>query len=142
MGKKSGAQKGDLRESLAPNRPYRPDPQQPWRQGSAPLLELPVSTVLGVPLTGAVLAIAGPPLAGWIGAMAASLGFVQLELHGVDLMDLTADGLPVDLSVQHDLTIPWQRKAEAVVAFVRCLLRTHRAVTLQEAATFLGEGLK
>ena len=139
-GKKSGASLGDFRESLAPGRPYRPDPAKPYLEGTGPLLELPISSVLGAPLTGALIALAGPPLAGRIAALCARRGFVNLELHGIDLMDIEADALDPALgSVQRDLHIPWQRKAQAFSAFFERMLRTHRAMTLEEAFEFFGQ---
>lgn len=137
LGRPTGAVLGDPREALAPTRPYRPDPTRPWRRGSGTLLELPISSLLGVPLIGSLLASAGSRLAPYLAAVAARTGFVNLELHGVDLMDLHADGLDPALGIQRDLKIPWQKKAEAISTFIRSLLQTHRPMPLREAAALL-----
>ena len=138
-GKKIQAKMGDVRETLAPSQPYRPDLVRPWRQGQAPLLELPISSVLGIPLIGSLLALAGPRAAGMLASLASNLGFVNLELHGVDLMDIQTDRLDPALGVQRDLHIPWQRKAEIFRNFIERLLRTHRVLTLKGAATILSQ---
>lgn len=137
LGRPTGAILGDPREALSPRRPYRPDPSRPWKRGAGPLLELPISSVLGVPLIGSVLVAAGSRLVPYLAAVAARAGFVNLELHGVDLMDLDTDGLDPALGIQRDLKIPWQKKAEAIATFIGSLLQTHRPVPLREAAALL-----
>jgi hypothetical protein len=137
MGRPTGAILGDPREAFSPRRPYRPDLSRPWKRGAGPLLELPISSVLGVPLIGSVLVAAGSRLAPYLAAVAARAGFVNLELHGVDLMDLDTDGLDPALGVQRDLKVPWHKKAEAIATFIRSLLQTHRPVPLREAAALL-----
>jgi len=136
-GRRSASLPGDARESLAPAAPYRPDPHAPWRRGEGRLLELPISTVLGVPLTGAVLALLGPSRTGWLAGLLRRRRFVCLELHGLDLMDIAADGLDPGLRLQPDARLPWQRKYEAVLNFCRPLLDSHRPVTLAGAARLL-----
>jgi hypothetical protein len=136
-GRVSGSRIGDIREATGPRRPYRPDLEHPWNPGDAPLLELPVSTVLGLPLTGATLHLFGPSRVGWFAAFCDNLAFVHLELHGVDLMDLVADGLDPALGAQADLRIPRERKMQTIVAFARRLLRNHKAMTLGEVAELL-----
>jgi hypothetical protein len=72
-----------------------------------------------------------------LAAVAARAGFVNLELHGVDLMDQDADGLDPALGIQRDLKVPWEKKAEIISIFVRTLLQTHRCMPLREAAALL-----
>jgi hypothetical protein len=137
MRRPTGAVLGDPREAFSPTRPYRPDPARPWKRGPGPLLELPISSVLGVPLIGSVLVAAGARLVPYLAAVAARAGFVNLELHGVDLMDQDADGLDPALGIQRDLKVPWEKKAEIISIFVRTLLQTHRCMPLREAAALL-----
>ncbi len=120
-GRPSAARLGDPREALGPAGPYRPDGRRPWRRGSAPLLELPVGRLGPLPLTGGLLALAGPRAAAGLGRLAARSGWVQLELHGVDLLDIASDRLDAALGVQPDLRIRWPRKAEAVRRFCAAL---------------------
>ena len=125
-GRPSAARLGDPREALGPAGPYRPDGQRPWRRGGAPLLELPVGRLGPLPLTGSLLALAGPRAAAGLGRLAARGGWVQLELHGVDLLDIAGDRLDPALGVQPDLRIPWPRKAEAVRRFCSALIDAGR----------------
>lgn len=129
-GRSSGAVLGDPREAMGPRRPYRPDGGLPWSPGSAPVVELPVSSLAGLPLTGGSLHLFGPLRAGWLASLAGQASYLQLELHGVDLMDITADGLDPALSVQRDLTIPRERKMETVIRFCRKILETRESRTL------------
>ena len=134
-GRRSASRLADPRETMAPSAPYRPDPASPWKRGRSELVELPISTVLGVPLTGALLAAAGPFRAGRLAGLCSRRGFLCIELHGVDLMDISHDGLDPALSVQPDLRIPWHRKYESILVFCRTLLeRGYRALTLEQAA--------
>jgi len=137
FGRSSGAVLGDPREAFSPARPYRPDPHRPWKRGPGPLLELPISSVLGLPLIGSVLVSAGARMASYLAVLAARAGFVNLELHGVDLMDLDADGLDPALGIQRDFKVPWGKKAEIISIFIRALLQTHRPMPLWEAAALL-----
>jgi len=137
-GKNSGAVLADPRETLGPHDPYRPDPTSPWRRGTAGLIELPISTILGLPLTGGLLALAGPARAAWLAALASRKGFVCMELHAMDLLDIQADALDPALAVQPDLSIAWQRKAEAIRNFCERILSTHKATTMANAAKMLG----
>lgn len=132
-GRESAAVLGDPREAFGPGRPYRPDPVRPWRRGAATLWELPLSRVAGLPLTGGLLALAGAKAASALGRLAARADWVQLELHGVDLLDIATDGLDPALGVQPDLRIRWQTKARAIEAFVARLLRSHQAIRLDQA---------
>ncbi len=128
---------GDPREAFGPRQPYRPDLSRPWKRGLGSLLELPISSVMGVPLIGSVLAAVGSQFVPYLAALAARSGFVNLELHGVDLLDLGTDRLDPALGVQRDLKIPWVKKAEAISTFIRTLQQTHRPMPLQKAAALL-----
>lgn len=128
-----------LRESLAPGRPYRPHPLEPWRRGRARILELPIGTLLGVPLLGGWLALAGPGTARWLGALAAQKAYIHLELHAADLADVVSDGLPPPLAIQPDFKIPWPRKLKSLLAFARGLQESHRALKLEQLAKTLSD---
>jgi hypothetical protein len=59
---------------------------------------------------------------------------VQLELHGLDLLDLVSDGLDPALGAQADVRLDWRRKRAAIVAFCQRVLADHAAVTLSQVA--------
>lgn len=121
LGRKSGAVLTNPRALLAPPAPYRPALAAPWRRGNAPLVELPVAVtpVLRVPAIGTSLLLAPD----WVrtrllDAMRAR-PFFNLELHGIDLADADADGIPAALIArQPDLRLPLaekQRRFEAML---------------------------
>ncbi|MBN2494927.1 MAG: polysaccharide deacetylase family protein [Deltaproteobacteria bacterium] len=132
-GRGSAAIAGDPREALGPRAPYRPDRRRPWRRGAAGLLELPVSTALGLPLTGGLLALAGRRAAAALGRLLSRRAFVQLELHGVDLLDIETDGLDPALGVQRDLRIGHREKRACLSAFVEPVLARHEPLSLAAA---------
>ncbi len=137
LGRESLAVIGDPREALGPSIPFRPDPRRPWRQGDSKLVELPISTAALAPLTGALLALSGRRAAMLLARVAAMSPWINLELHAVDLLDITTDALDPALSAQTDLKIPWSRKAEIFRAFIERTMRTHRVVKLVEAVEIL-----
>jgi peptidoglycan-N-acetylglucosamine deacetylase len=118
---------------LAPRRPYRPHASEPYRRGTVPLLELPITTgVLGFPLTGTFLGALPPWSARALAAGTGRLPLLNLELHGIDLLD-ASDATPALAARQRDLRLPAARKVARIEAFVRA--RGDRQwVTLEEAA--------
>jgi len=105
-GRVSASQLGDPRVLLAPQQPYR---------------------------LGRVLA--GKVLAGILARQASSMGFVNLELHGIDFADAEADGLEHLKRFQPDLRLSARRKIAILERVVKTLLdRGMQPVTLLEAA--------
>jgi hypothetical protein len=118
----------------APTRPYRIGAPY-WRRGGG-LLELPIQVTrrLRLPYIGTTLMMAGPD-----GARALTRGvigepLVNLELHGIDVLDAT-DGLEDLARNQRDVRVPLARKEAVLGAVVEDLRRAGYAfVTLDEAA--------
>jgi hypothetical protein len=118
---------------LAPRAPYRPSREDPYRRGSLPILELPVTTGLGgFPLIGTFVATWPAALLSVAAATTRRLPLFNLELHGVDLLD-ASDASPELARRQRDLRVPAARKIERIEAFVRAL-DGRRWVTLASAA--------
>ena len=130
LGRPSASILGDPRESFAPAAPYRPDPKRPWRRGPSPLLELPISTPLGLPLTGGLLALGGRPLSKLLALRLASAEWVQLELHGVDLLDIASDGLDPALAAERSLRIDWQKKMALYREFIEKVIQGRKVLRL------------
>jgi peptidoglycan-N-acetylglucosamine deacetylase len=133
----SAAILGDPREAFSASRPYPARLGRPWqaaRPGEPSLMELPISAALGLPLTGGLLALAGPRAARALGARLARRSWVQLELHGVDLLDLRSDVLQPSLSAERSLRIPWKKKAHTYREFLQRVMEKHEAVRLDHAA--------
>jgi peptidoglycan-N-acetylglucosamine deacetylase len=118
----------------APTRPYRVGKPY-WRRGNG-LLELPVQVTRGarLPFIGTALLGAGPGGARLLTRMVIGEPLVNLELHGIDVLD-RGDGLEALRSVQPDVRIPRQRKLETLSAVVEQLRSAgYSFVTLSEAA--------
>ncbi|HZZ84006.1 MAG TPA: polysaccharide deacetylase family protein [Anaeromyxobacteraceae bacterium] len=130
------------RALLAPRRPYRPDPAEPYRRapaGEGGLVELPITTGLfGFPLIGTFVATMPPGLVRALAAGTGRLPLFNLELHGVDLLD-ASDASPALAARQRDLRVPAKEKLARIEAFVRSL-GEREWVTLEEAAGRFGAG--
>lgn len=121
----------------APTSPYRIGKPY-WRRGTG-LLEIPVQVTRGLrlPFIGTSVTAAGPTRARWLAQMCVGEPLVNLELHGIDVLDAT-DGLEALRPYQHDVRIPVQRKLEALHAVFDTLRRAGYAfVTMREAASQL-----
>lgn len=118
----------------APTRPYRVG-RPYWRRGDG-VLELPVQVTRGarLPFFGTSITFAGPDRARWLARMCAGEPLVNLELHGIDVLDAT-DGLEALAPYQPDVRIPLAQKLAALGAVVETLKTAgHGFVTLREAA--------
>jgi peptidoglycan/xylan/chitin deacetylase (PgdA/CDA1 family) len=118
----------------APRRPYRVGAPY-WRRGGG-VLELPiqVTPVLRLPFIGTSLSLAGPVLSHWLAASLVGEPLVNLELHGVDLLD-EHDGLAELAPLQVDLRVPVRRKQDTLRVVVETLRGAgYEIVTLKDAA--------
>jgi peptidoglycan/xylan/chitin deacetylase (PgdA/CDA1 family) len=118
----------------APTRPYRIGHPY-WKRGGG-LLELPIQVTRGprLPFIGTTLTVGGPLVAGQLARAVAGEPLVNLELHGIDVLDAN-DGLENLVKYQHDVRVPHQRKLDALTAVVETLREAgHKFVRLDEAA--------
>lgn len=118
----------------APTRPYRVG-RPYWTRGSG-VLELPVQVTRGprLPFIGTTVTLAGPARARWLTRLVAGVPLVNLELHGMDVLDAD-DGFPELVEHQPDARVPHGRKLEALAAVVDVLReRGYSFVRLDEAA--------
>lgn len=123
---------------LAPTRPYRVG-RPYWRRGQG-ILELPIQVTRGLrlPFIGTTITLGGPDRARTLARMCAGEPLVNLELHGIDVLDQN-DGLEALAPHQVDVRVPLARKLDALGAVVDTLKRAGYAfVTLREAARALG----
>jgi peptidoglycan/xylan/chitin deacetylase (PgdA/CDA1 family) len=119
---------------LAPTRPYRVG-EPYWRRGTG-LLELPVQVTRGarLPFFGTSITMGGPAFARGLARMCVGEPLVNLELHGIDVLD-AADGLEPLRAHQPDVRVPLRRKMEALRAALEELRRAgYSFVTLREGA--------
>ncbi len=136
LGRPSHSLPGSPSVLLAPRTPYRPGREAPYARGDSPLLELPisVSTLTGVPLIGTTISVLPWPVVRALLAELRLCAFVNLELHGVDLMDET-DGIPPAVARrQRDLKIPASTKLRRLSAVLERLAGEFEVITLAEAA--------
>ena len=122
---------------LAPTRPYRVG-RPYWKRGTG-LLEIPVQVTRGLrlPLIGTSVTLAGPSRARLLAKMCVGEPLVNLELHGIDVLD-AADGLESLRPHQPDVRVPHRRKLDALFAVVQELRAAgYSFVTMREAAAQL-----
>lgn len=125
---------------LAPRTPYVPDPVRPYARGEGGVLELPmaVSRVARFPFIGTFVATLPRRLVRALYRGLAREAFLNLEMHGVDLLD-ASDGIPAELvSRQRDLRVPVARKRAQLAEVFRALAQDYDVVTLAVAAGRLG----
>lgn len=118
----------------APTRPYRTGKPY-WRRGDG-VMEIPVQVTRGLrlPFIGTSVTLAGPTRARWLAKMCVGEPLVNLELHGIDVLD-AADGLEALRPHQPDVRVPQARKVAAILAACMELKRAgYTFVTMREAA--------
>jgi peptidoglycan-N-acetylglucosamine deacetylase len=118
----------------APTRPYRVGVPY-WEKGSG-LLELPIQVTRGfrLPFIGTTLTTAGPAGAKYLAKMVSGEPLVNLELHGIDVLDVD-DGLEPLAKHQHDLRIAQRKKLDAISVVIETLRADGYAfVRLDDAA--------
>ena len=119
---------------LAPTRPYRIG-RPYWRRGQG-FRELPVQVTRGprLPFFGTSITMGGPRFARVLARMCVGEPLVNLELHGIDVLD-AADGLEALRPHQPDVRVPRERKLAALsAAFAELGAAGYAFVTLREAA--------
>lgn len=140
LGRPSGATLDSPRVLLAPRVPYRPSAEAPYQKGLAALVELPISVTpsLRVPFIGQLLMLAPWAVVTRAADSLADDALVNLELHAVDVLDVT-DGIPKALAArQRDLQVPVKTKLDRLRAVFRRLADARELVTVGEAARRLG----
>jgi peptidoglycan-N-acetylglucosamine deacetylase len=121
----------------APTRPYRVG-RPYWRRGRG-LVELPVQVTRWsrLPFIGTYVTMGGPRMARLLTRMCVGEPLVNLELHGIDVLDAT-DGLEALRAHQPDVRVSIGRKLEALRATVNELQRAgYEFTTLRRAAEAL-----
>jgi len=95
----SGSHLGSPAVVTAPLQPYRPASGAPYRRGGLPIVELPmaVTPALRLHVIGTSLVTFPEWLRRRMVAAALRRPFFNLELHGIDLADAAADGVPAGL---------------------------------------------
>jgi hypothetical protein len=103
------------------------------------MLEIPIQVTRGarVPFFGTSLTLWGPRFARALARMVRGEPLVNLELHGIDVLD-AADGLDALRPHQLDVRVPRAKKQEALASALGELRHAGYAFcTLREAAALL-----
>jgi hypothetical protein len=135
-GRRSGAVLTAPASVMAPPQPYRPSPLRPHLRGQALLVELPIAVTprLRLPAIGTALILSERLRVHLLEQMRGH-PFFNLELHGLDLIDATEDGIPAALlRCQPDLRVPLLHKLRVLMATLDRLRADHEIVPLHEAA--------
>lgn len=122
----------------APTQPYRIGTPY-WRSGDG-LLEIPVQVTRGprLPFIGTSVTLAGPTGARWLAKMCVGEPLVNLELHGIDVLDAN-DGLEALRPHQVDVRVAQAKKVDALLAAAAELRSAgYTFVTMREAAEAFG----
>ena len=121
----------------APADPYHCG--KPYTRRGAGLLELPIAVTRDLtgrlPYIGTGLTVAGPRITRTLTRCIEGRPLVNLELHGIDLLDARADGLSELAKHQRDLSVPLASKRAALLEAIEGLTRVgYEPVTLAQAA--------
>ncbi len=118
----------------APTSPYRAG-RPYWQRGDG-IVEIPIQVTRGLrlPFIGTSVTLAGPVGARVLARMCVGEPVVNLELHGIDVLD-EHDGLAVLRPHQHDVGVDRRRKTGAILASLDVLRQAgYTFVTMREAA--------
>jgi peptidoglycan/xylan/chitin deacetylase (PgdA/CDA1 family) len=119
---------------VAPTRPYRVGKPY-WKRGNG-LVELPIQVTRGarIHFIGTTVTLFGPRVARALATMCIGEPLVNLELHGIDVLDAD-DGLQALRPHQPDVRVPLGRKIESLRAAIETLRGAgYGFVTLGEVA--------
>lgn len=135
-GKSSAAILDRPRVLLAPRLPYQPSKDEPYARGQMEILELPITVdpVARVPFIGTTLCSLPLGAVRLLYQSVRRLPFVNLELHGIDLLDATDGAGPRLAAVQRDLRFRATAKAARLSEVIGWLARDYDLVTLRAAA--------
>jgi peptidoglycan/xylan/chitin deacetylase (PgdA/CDA1 family) len=135
-GKSSAAILDRPRVLLAPRLPYRPSRDEPYARGGMELLELPITVdpIARVPFIGTTLCMLPRGALRLVYQSVRRLPFVNLELHGIDLLDATDGAGPELARAQRDLRFRAAAKAARLREVIGWLARDYDLVPLRDAA--------
>jgi hypothetical protein len=139
LGRRSRSVLGDPRALVAPVEPYRPG-SSPFSPGQSTVVELPITVTRGLrfPGIGTWILTAPGPLRRLLLDQLRARRFFNFELHGLDLLDAEADGIPGELVArQPDLRVPLADKLRAFAATLDRLRLDYDFLTLRDVAALV-----
>ncbi|HUB09373.1 MAG TPA: polysaccharide deacetylase family protein, partial [Myxococcales bacterium] len=126
----------------APVLPYRPAAAEPYARGDLPLWELPITVepLSRFPFIGTFVTTMPRSALALLYRSVRRRPFLNLELHGVDLMD-RSDGAGAQLpAVQRELRVPAAEKIARLRELLARIADDYEVVTLAQAAERLAAG--
>jgi hypothetical protein len=140
-GRPSRALLGSPKALFSPTLPYRPREEDYRRPGTGDFWEIPISLVpvLRFPFIGTWICLWSDRTCDLAYRLVRRSPFVNLELHGVELLGLAEDGIDPALSRQPDLRVPLSEKRRKLRRALTRLRDDFEIVTLAEAAARLSE---
>lgn len=134
LGRPTQAHVGSPLQALAPRRPFRPGPV-PWRPGPRALWELPIAVAgpVGLPVTGAALALAPSLLRRALVRSLEATRVLVLDLHALDFAD-AGDLPPVLARLQPELRLPWPERERRLRSALTALQGGREALTAAAVA--------
>jgi hypothetical protein len=123
----------------APLLPYRPDPAEPYRRGAGTVLELPVTVdpLTRFPFIGTFVVTLPARLVFTLYRSVVRQAFLNLELHGIDLLDASDGSGPALARAQRDLRVPVADKLARLGELIRRIRQDYDVVTLLEASALV-----
>jgi hypothetical protein len=140
MGRPSRATLGGPKVLFSPTRPYIPHPGDYRRQvgdgDGEGLVELPIAVIPGLrfPFIGTWICLWSDRLLDIAYRFVRRSSFVNLELHGIELLGLEEDGLDPALRRQPDLRVPLAEKRRKLARVIERLRSDYELLPLAEAA--------
>lgn len=135
-GRTSASMLDTPRVLAAPLEPYRPDPAAPYQRGGGAVPELPITVepVTRFPFIGTFVTTLPAAAVFTMYRSIARGDFLNLELHGVDLLD-QSDGTGAALpAVQRDLRVAAGTKIQRLAELLRRIRGDYEVVTLLAAS--------
>ena len=135
-GRHSASSMDRPRVLTAPLEPYRPDPEEPYRKGDGSVVELPITVepITRFPFIGTFVCTLPAMVVFSIYRNIVRQPFLNLELHGADLLDEsdgTGSALP---QLQRDLRVPATDKLARLAELLRRIKQDYEVVTLLTAS--------
>jgi hypothetical protein len=120
----------------APVLPYRPDPAEPYRRGDGIVPELPITVApfTRFPFIGTFVTTLPAVMVSGLYRAVARRPFLNLELHGIDLLDESDGGGPALAAAQRDLRVPAAAKLARLTELVARIKQDYDVVTLLDAS--------
>ncbi|HEX3693985.1 MAG TPA: polysaccharide deacetylase family protein [Polyangia bacterium] len=120
----------------APVLPYRPDPAEPYRRGDGAVPELPITVApfTRFPFIGTFVTTLPAAMVFALYRSVARRPFLNLELHGIDLLDESDGSGPALAAAQRDLRVPAAAKLARLTDLFQRIKQDYDVVTLLDAA--------